>query len=137
MTFSEFRNTSGRYTGNNIFRNGKTDQKAIREELLRGIESVELSNNGSKEQDHHQMDEVSANDLELVPLNSPTSLSTTPDILIDPTKIEEKNLNGNTKKRSVRTRLAMTLSKKKSEEGDEKNNVKLDDETKQVTSEED
>ena len=72
--------------------------------------------------------------MELVPLNSPTSLSTTPDILIDPTRIEEKSLNGNTKKRSTRARLTMKLSKKKSNEGDDKNSVKLDDETKQVKS---
>ena len=72
-------------------------------------------------------------DLELVPLNSPTSLSnTTPDILIDPNRAEEKTKNGTPKKRTLGARLTLTLSKKKSDEGEEKTNVKLDEETKQV-----
>ena len=75
----------------------------------------------------------STQELELVPLNSSASLSnTTPDILIDPSKIEEKPRNGSTKKRNLGARLTMTLSKKKSDEEDENKKVKLDEETKQV-----
>ena len=84
-------------------------------------------------QSRYQDGDKSTQDLELVPLNSSASLSnSTPDILIDPSKIEEKPRNGSTKKRNLGARLTMTLSKKKSEEEDENKKVKLDEETKQV-----
>ena len=94
-----------------------------------------LENNAANEsyQSRTQNGDESTQDLELVPLNTPESLSnTTPDILIDPSKIEENPRNGSTKKRNLGARLTMTLSKKKSDEEDENKKVKLDEETKQV-----
>ena len=93
----------------------------------------QLENDAANESYQRRNGDESTQDLELVPLNSSASLSnTTPDILIDPSKIEEKPRNGSTKKRNLGARLTMTLSKKKSDEEDENKKVKLDEETKQV-----
>ena len=132
------------FSGKNIFKHGKIDQHAIREELLNGVELTETekkemlqqfeNNTANESYQRRKLDgDESTQELELVPLNSSASLSnTTPDILIDPSKIEEKPRNGSTKKRNLGARLTMTLSKKKSDEEDENKKVKLDEETKQV-----
>ena len=128
------------HNGKLNFRNGRPEQNALHEELLKGMELSEiekkemlkrLEKNTSNETNKQRLG--TEGDLELVPLNSPTSLSnTTPDILIDPNRAEEKTKNGTPKKRTLGARLTLTLSKKKSDEGEEKTNVKLDEETKQV-----
>ena len=92
----------------------------------------DASSNFLKVQNSHKVEHgnTSKNEIEMMPLNSPTDSLDTPDILIDPTKIEENCFNGNTKKRKASSRLTLTLSKRNSTKGDnvksEKDTVTLD-----------
>ena len=80
--------------------------------------------------------DTSNNEIELMPLNSPSNSLDRPDILINPSRIEENNFDTKSKKRKTTPVITLNLSKKKSIDGrgasDEKDEVKLDEETKQV-----
>ena len=77
--------------------------------------------------------DANACEIELLPLNSNLKNLDTPDILLDPNKIEQDNIEDTYRERKL-SRLRKSFSKKISMPNliKEKDDVKLDEETKQV-----
>ena len=108
----------------NVVRNGQRERNA-------SSDGLEIKSSNTIE-----FEDISNNEIELMPLNSPAKSSDRPDSRIIPSRFDESKLDTKSKKRKTTPVITLKLSKKKNIDGrdtsDEKEEVKLDEETKQV-----